>query len=225
MRKLGEYVARTILNGGEFIKALDPEDLGFEELNKLNDPPENVNVIRIEKWKTVHKNWNAKQLKREEANKAAFAIIFAQCSEGVRNKMKTHNEWRQIKDTLDTIGLANLIYKAMYLGTATESLTQKYLDAEVAMLNYRRGQQQSNLKYIEAMKSKVKVYEQMSGEPGISRKRIDACLERDNIVINQATHEQTEAAKEKAKEEFVSYLIVKNCHPVRYRDCVLDLRV
>ena len=95
LRKLGEYIARSVNNAGEFIKALDPEDLEFEELDEPTDPPDDVNVIRIEKWKTSHKNWNTKKLQREEANKAACAIILAQCSEGVRDKMKTHTEWNQ----------------------------------------------------------------------------------------------------------------------------------
>ena len=34
MREIVGYIARTVPNGGQFVTALDPDDLGFSELNE-----------------------------------------------------------------------------------------------------------------------------------------------------------------------------------------------
>ena len=62
MKKLAEHIARTITNGGDFIRDLDPENLGFKSLNEPPDPGAIATLVDIEKWKTRHKNWNTKSL-------------------------------------------------------------------------------------------------------------------------------------------------------------------
>ena len=80
--------------------------------------------------------------------------------------MKTHEEWGQIKNDNNTIGLARLIRKAMYSRAATKSSTLSYLDAEVSMLGFRQGSKMSNSKFIEVRKSRAEVFETVDGEPG-----------------------------------------------------------
>ena len=37
-RKLAEYISRTVTNAGESINAMNPDDLGFDEIIEPNDP-------------------------------------------------------------------------------------------------------------------------------------------------------------------------------------------
>ena len=43
MREIAGYIARTVPNGGEFVTALDPDDLGFAGLTAPNDPEPDAN--------------------------------------------------------------------------------------------------------------------------------------------------------------------------------------
>ena len=90
--RLSEYIARTVANAGEFINAMNPENLDFTPIVEPADPVTGATGIVYEKWKTLHKNWNMKTYKREEASKAAFAIIMGQCSEALKDKMRTYDE-------------------------------------------------------------------------------------------------------------------------------------
>ena len=92
-RKLAEYISRTVSNAGEFINAMNPDDLGFDMIDEPDDPDDDVNHIVIEKWKTRYKNWDSLTNKRNEAIKAAYAIVIGQCSDAVKDKMKTYDEW------------------------------------------------------------------------------------------------------------------------------------
>ena len=45
LRNVAEYIARSIPNGGEFMQALNPDDLGFNALTPPADPPEKANFL------------------------------------------------------------------------------------------------------------------------------------------------------------------------------------
>ena len=48
-RKLSEYVSRTVPNAGKFINAMNPDDLGFDEIAEPNDPRNGTSAIQLEK--------------------------------------------------------------------------------------------------------------------------------------------------------------------------------
>jgi len=106
MRRIAEHIARTTTNGGEFLQALNPEALGFSDILKPDDPPSDASMVNVEKWKYEYRNWNDRTNRRQEASRAAFAIVLGQCSEAVRSKMKTYQEWMTIESSIDVIGLA-----------------------------------------------------------------------------------------------------------------------
>ena len=184
LKKLSKYIARTTSNSREFIQALNFKNLWFEELVELDDPPDKASVIKIEKWKVLHKNWNAKHLQYEEANKAAYTIILAQCPKGVSDKMKRHDEWETAKNNLDAIGLAKFICKVMYSGMARKSLIQTCFDTEMTSLIFRQKRHQSNSKYFKMMKTKIELFEQLGGEPGMFWQQIATWLLSNNVVVN-----------------------------------------
>ena len=90
--KLSEYISRTVQNAGEFLTAMNPENLGFEPITEPADPPDGASNIAYEKWKTQYRNWDTKSQRREEACKASFAIVIGQCSDTLKDKMKTYDD-------------------------------------------------------------------------------------------------------------------------------------
>ena len=57
-RKLAEYISRTVPNAGEFMNAMNPEDLGFDVIAEPTDPRSGASAVQLEKWKTKYKNWD-----------------------------------------------------------------------------------------------------------------------------------------------------------------------
>ena len=54
MKRISKFVTRSVSNEGEFIKALDPKNLGLEQLDEPTDHATKVTMVMIEKWKTMH---------------------------------------------------------------------------------------------------------------------------------------------------------------------------
>ncbi len=127
--KLSEYISRTLQNAGEFMKAMNPENLGFEPITEPADPADGFTNVQYEKWKTQHRNWDTKTQRREEASKASFAIIIGQCSDALKDKMRTYDDWENIQNTLNIIELLRLIRTTMNSGTATSKSTLNYIES------------------------------------------------------------------------------------------------
>ena len=98
------------------MNAMNLNDLGSEDIEEPDDPKDGATVIQMEKQKTKYKNWDYLTSKRTEATKAAYAIIIGQCSDSVKDKMKTYQTWNIVQGNLDLIELLKLIRTAMYSG-------------------------------------------------------------------------------------------------------------
>ena len=224
-RKLAEYIARTTANAGEFMNAMNPDDLGFENIDEPTDPNSGASAIELEKWKTKYRNWDHLTSKRKEAIKAAYAIVIGQVSDTVKDKMKTYKEWNTVQSDLDLIELLKLIRRAMYSGTSSKSTTLTYLEAESNLVTYRQGNTLSNSKYLEIFRNKAEIFEMCGGEPGACHDRIKEKLIANKLDPDNATAEQLQAAKNNAQEEYLSVLFIKNCDPSRYAKNVGSLKI
>jgi hypothetical protein len=78
--EIGEYIARTVKDAGEFRSAMDPENLGFATLAIPPDPDDLTNVLMMERWKMVYKHYSNAAKRRTKATSQAFAIVLGQCS-------------------------------------------------------------------------------------------------------------------------------------------------
>jgi hypothetical protein len=54
-REIGEYIARSVKDGGEFRTAMDPEDLGFSILVPPVDPTNINNMMQVKRWEIAYK--------------------------------------------------------------------------------------------------------------------------------------------------------------------------
>ena len=57
------------------MNAMNPNDLGFVNIEEPDDPVDGATVIQIEQWKTKYKNWYYLTSKRTEATNAAYEIV------------------------------------------------------------------------------------------------------------------------------------------------------
>ena len=179
-RMLVEYIWRTVPNAGEFLNAMDPEDLRFMPLYQPNDPNTTATIIELEIWKMWYKQWDSLVNKQAEASKAAYAVIIGQCSDSIKVQMKTYPAWSTIQGLLDVIGLLQLIRTSMYKGTATRQPTLSLIEAESEMINCRQHRRMSNMQYLETFCNHAKVYEHLGSEPRTSKARIHTHTQEKN---------------------------------------------
>ena len=88
VRKIAEYVARKVTDGGEFITALNPDDpdgMHFEDIKIPKKPSDMSDVAEVKLWRIDVRAAKDRITKRKEACRAAFSIIIGQCTEELRN--------------------------------------------------------------------------------------------------------------------------------------------
>ena len=72
-REIAEYIARTYKGGGEFIQAMDPEALAFEELDDpRNNIPDEGERALMEIWKGDLRLYNDRIKDRMESSKTSL---------------------------------------------------------------------------------------------------------------------------------------------------------
>ena len=110
-KEIAEYIAWTVKGGGEFLTAMDPDDMWFTELTdpSLNPPANNASFAAKETWRLERKRYWEKSSLREEATKQAVVIVLGQCSQTIRDRIKAAHTYQGIISNSDLIRLLGLI--------------------------------------------------------------------------------------------------------------------
>lgn len=86
-----------------------------------------------------------------------FSIIIGQCSDVIKNKMKTYTQWDAIQTDMEIIELLRLLCTMMYSGTVHNKSTLTYIEAEHRLSNYKQTKHVSNSRYLEVFRMRVEV--------------------------------------------------------------------
>jgi len=118
---IAEYISSNLKYAGEFLNALDPDDLGFDE---LPDPtrPTTTDQIDISIYHNDRKEWREKVARRKALMEQSFSIMLGQCSLSIRNRLKSLPSYSGVKTSLDVIELLMLIGVSMYVGSTTQNI-------------------------------------------------------------------------------------------------------
>ena len=206
-KKLAGYISRIVANAGEFLNAMNLDDLRFNPLLKPQDPDDNATRVEFKKWDFSHKEWKELTTKRSEASKAAFAIVLGQCSDSIQDRLATYQEYNVIQRRMDVIGLLRLIRTCMYAGTAAKKPKLSFIDSKHDLLTFTQERKMTNAKYLETFRNKVEVFEHLGGEPGGGEHLINAQLRINGVNPNYDTPDQYKDATSQAKEEYLAILL------------------
>ena len=108
-KEIGEYISRAYKNGGEFLNALNPDDLGFTDITLPANPQATASPSEVKIWEIEYKEARDRQRNREEISKQVFAVILGQCSEGVRDRITAHHTFETVQAQCNVISLLELI--------------------------------------------------------------------------------------------------------------------
>ena len=226
MRKIAEHLSREGSNNGEMLNMLDPDILAWGSITTVNPTPAaNASIVDFVLWK-ISLRQNAEETKRrKEMSSKAFAVLLGQCMQALRNTFETYPTYTYVKQSLDAVELAKLIRLAIFSGTTTGKPTMTYVEAEADLLSFKQPRNMSNAEYMDTFKCKVEVYEHLGGEPGRSTHRVDEQLTKMGTKRDLASDAQMDTAKSRAKEEYLSGLLIANCNESRYSTWKIQLEI
>jgi len=183
-REIGEYIARTYKNGGEFRRAFDPTVLAFDALTPPPDPTDRTDLMQVEIWKLGIREHREKMKTREELEKQAYALVLGQCSPAVRSRLEASPQWASTDATSDAIALLKLIRSSLYSGATSRQAMHGMLEAQKRFINIQQTSRMSNSKYLELFQSTLAAYEHLGGDFGDFERDDETLRNRDESIRN-----------------------------------------
>ena len=213
--RLGEYVAKTYDHTGEFRNGL--MNLSFPPLKKPLDPGKDPTFAQQQEYKSEYENWNKAKQRRSHNMQRVFALILGQCSDTIKNRIRSDQQWLDIDQKCDVISLLTLIRDSLYQNAANLDKTHAMIEADERLNKFRQGDKMSVYEYREKMKSLIDIYAAMGGEPGTTETQIM------DFMVRIPTDNQ-EIAKEAARDHYLGMILIIKADRKRYGGLIANLK-
>jgi len=220
-REIGEYIARTYKNGGEFRRAFDPTVLAFDTLTPPSDPADRTDLMQIEIWKLSIRDHREKVKTRDELEKQAYALVLGQCSPTVRSRLEASPKWSSTDAASDVIALLKMIRSSLYSGATSRQAMHGMLEAQKRFVTIQQTSRMSNAKYLELFQNTLAAYEHLGGDLGISKDMMQPYVEASNAYA--ITEDEWKAAAVRARDEYLGIRFLLGSDPNRYASLTAEV--
>ena len=162
---LGEYIAKNMKHAGDMMPLTKrlvlpaiamPEDLDLNETSRL----------KIALWDSKVKAYQTKVDQLESNLKATYAVIWGQCSEAMKAKLKSLPDFSARDAASDCIWILKEIKGIMLRFEGQRYIFLSLYDAHHAYYHYRQGPDTSLSKYLEDFQGLIDVLEHYGGSIG-----------------------------------------------------------
>ena len=146
-----------------------------------------------------------------------FALILGQCSDTIKNRIRSDHEWSTIDRECDVTKLLTLIQDGLYQNAANLDKMHAMIEADERLNKFRQGDKMSVYEFREKMKSLIDIYAAMGGEPGTSESRISEFKERIPTDYREIT-------KEAARDHYLGMMLIIKADQKRYSGLIASLK-
>ena len=206
-QKLGDYITRTYDRAGEF--RLGMMNLKLPTIDLPTSPSAKATTAEIEIYKIDLQEAKSCIRSREENSQRIFPLVLGQCSRTIWDRMEAHQNWQQVNEDSDVMGLLTLIRRSMHNKATTKQITHSYAEAEADLIRFRQTDKMSNSDYLEKFKGLISVYEHCGGEPRVTSTRIKLFQDPSEPDTDKAERE----ARAKAKNEYIAISFLLKSDP------------
>jgi Reverse transcriptase (RNA-dependent DNA polymerase)/Zinc knuckle len=218
-REIGDYVGRTYKYGGAIRKAV--LDLEEQVFHVPDDPPDNATLGQQRLWEKAVDEVAKMQGHYNQNLMTLFALVWGQCSDALREKLRSKPEYVEVNTTQNGLDLLNLIRGVAFNQESNKFVAQAVAENIGRVWKCIQEPNESNAQYADRFQTTVEVVEQSGGEighqPGIER---FLAQERGFDYDNPgAIHANDLAAlHDDAKELFFTTVFLMNADRRRYKE-------
>jgi Zinc knuckle len=214
-REIGDYAGRTYKYGGAIRKAvLDLEEQAFD---LPDDPPDNATLSQQRLWEKAVDEVAKMQGHYNQNLMSLFALVLGQCSDALREKLRSKTEYAQVNTTQNGLQLLNVIRGVAFNYESNKFVAQAVAENIGKVWKCIQEPNESNANFADRFKTTVEVVEQSGGEighqPGIEQERE---LDYDNLASIDA--DDLAALRDDAKELFLTTIFLLNADRRRYKE-------
>ena len=192
-------------------------NLSFPILVKPSDPGKDPTFAQQQEFKSEYENWNKARQRRTHNMQRVFALILGQCSDTIKNRIHSDQEWSTIDQKCDVTKLLTLIQDGLYQNAANLDKAHAMIEADERLNKFHQGDKMSVYKFREKMKSLIDIYAAMGGEPGTSESQISEFMER-------IPTDYREIAKEATRDHYLGMMLIIKADRKRYGGLIASLK-
>ena len=208
-------MAKTYDHAGKFRTGL--MNLSFPSLKKPPDPGKDPTFAQQQEYKSKYENWNKAKQRWSHNMQWVFTLILGQCSDTIKNRIRSDQQWLDIDQKCDVISLLMLIRDGLYQNAANLDKTHAMIEADERLNKFHQGEKMSVYEYREKMKSLIDIYAAMGGEPGTTEAWIK------DFMVRISTDNQ-EIAKEAARDHYLGMMLIIKADWKRYGGLITNLK-
>ena len=145
-----------------------------------------------------------------------FALILGQCSDTIKNRIHSNQQWSDINQGCDMTKLLTLIRDGLYQNAANLDKTHFMIEADERLNKFRQEDKMSVYEYREKMKSLIDIYAAMGGEPGTTEIQVLDFMERIPTDSRKIT-------KEAARDHYLGMMLIIKADQTRYGGLIASL--
>ena len=170
---LAEYIARNVKNPGDMMSiAKELKAPNVKKPAQISSTEKDLLTLAV--WKKQVANYVERLEQVEQNTKALFAIIWGQCSESMKAKLKSLPDYADMNDDSDCVALLKAIRGVMLRFEGQRNIFLSLDDAEYNLTTFKQLPEMSLATYKAEYENLVEVYEHYGGAIGLSPGRIQA---------------------------------------------------
>ncbi len=159
-RKIAEYIGREFDEDREFRTGLVRVNLPrLIEPVPQDDP--NENRLGFQMWTFEPARYKKESANRKRNEEKAYAIVLGQCSLVIRDIIEVHQQWSEVNNSSDGLGLLKLIQQTVVSKNTNKHKIHAYVDALHTFYAFCQENNMSHSKYLDEFKDLVEIVRQV----------------------------------------------------------------
>jgi hypothetical protein len=180
-KDIAEYIGRTYRYGMDTRLAI--ENLQYIACEVPEDPDDNATKTQIRIWEKKIDDYVKKETITKENLKTAYSLIWGQCSDPMRQRLESTDNFQLIASQGDAIELLKMIKNITYNYQSQKYTPQAIHDAKKRFYQCYQPSSMSVQTYYERFMNLVDVIEHIGGGIGCDPKMLDIMSKANNKSV------------------------------------------
>ena len=229
-----EYVGRNYKHGGDICATIDnlelysipppddPADQYTEITNDAGDieksPRQQVSFMEAEVFKHEINSFVKRKATLADNVQKSYSLVYGQCTELLKNKLRSTTKWRKIKNAQDVIALLKEIKNITFKFEDQKYPVLSVHNAKIAFYSFRQVEL-SNLAYLQKNKILVDIATSLDGS--LHDEAISRMVAREKFQVEDPRNPQLstyemEEIQDDAKELYLAVALIQQADKKRF---------
>ena len=220
-REIEEYIGRTYHTPGDIVSAV--ERLAIPTIPRPADPVAGASRTDTRIWEEEVKQYVKRQDTLRSNVQSLYSLVWGQCTEGLREKIKSHNDYQTTSQARNGINLLIIIRNIMYLSQNDRNMEHGIHEVMRRFYLFSQGTMDCQ-SYLEKFRNIVEVIESHGGTIGLHGGSMRAIMVEEGVIDpDNPTRAEYNQARVAAREKYFAVALILGSDRNRYGKMIEDL--